>query len=1237
MMEPKWTDEQKKAIDTRGCSLLVAAAAGAGKTAVLVERIIKKITVENVDIDHLLVVTFTNAAASEMRERIGDALSEEIEKNPGSMRLQEQIALLGRADITTIHSFCLQVIRNNFQLLDIDPSFRIADTTECVLLKQEVLEEMFDEEYEDKNCSDNFLNLVDCYGGGRDDSGLQDIVMRLYEFSQSMPWPQEWLHDMAEKFNVDDNFDFGSSPWAEVLLGSMQIEISGALNAAERLKVMLNGLKGFEGYLNRIDEDISTIGSICKSCDSWNDFAKALSDVSFGNLPRCGKGADEAIKKNVQDIRKKFIKGRVEKIKDVADTADPEKVRDELKKLYPSMHCLADLTIDFGKRYAARKKEKNVVDFNDIEHYCIDILTERKEDASPVPSQVALKYREKFDEVLVDEYQDSNMVQEMILSMVSRKDSPSPNLFMVGDVKQSIYRFRQAKPELFLEKYNTFKDEGRERRILLYKNFRSRKEIIDAVNYIFKSVMSEHIGELEYGDSEKLNPGAKYLKLDDADGTCGGPVELNIIETKKQDESKEEADSEEEEAEIEENDEDDLNAVQLEARMVSRRIKELVSVQPEKFEVYDKNIKGYRSIDYKDIVILMRSVSSPAPIFMEELSSFGIPVYGDTGSGYFEVAEVETIMSLLQIIDNPMQDIPLLAVLRSPIASFTPDDLISIRIEDGRKGFYEALRLAAEDEGSEVQKKALNFLSHLDKWRDKSQDMPISEFIWYLYNETGYYAYAGAMPGGIQRQANLRILFERAKEYEETSFKGLFNFINFINKLKGSSGDMGEAKTLGENENVVRIMSIHKSKGLEFPVVFVCCLGRRFNLRDLESPILFHHDLGFGPDFIDSKRRIQYPTIVKEALKSKMKLESFSEEMRILYVALTRAKEKLILTGTVNDFEKSSSKWSESLDCPGNKVPEYQILNGSSYLDWICPALLKHEGCKKMREYADIAEGENHNLIHDESAWNIRLYRRDDLAGGEGSDSCDAASAADFSGDGRYAGEISRRLGYKYPYILSSKLPAKISVTELKRMFGNLIDDEYTQNIFVPLLIKKPAFLEKSSSMTPAEKGTIMHLVMQHVNIDKAPSEGDIRNLLHNMVDREFMTDEQERAVDIKRIVSFFESSLGIRLLNSKSVKREVPFYMEIGSRELYSSLPENYKDEKIVLQGIIDCYFEEDDGIVLIDYKTDYVPEGGDMGIKNKYRLQIEYYSKALEKLTGRNVKDKYIYLFYNGKILKY
>lgn len=1237
MMEPKWTDEQKKAIDTRGCSLLVAAAAGAGKTAVLVERIIRKITVENVDIDHLLVVTFTNAAASEMRERIGDAISKEIEKNPDSPRLQEQIALLARADITTIHSFCLEVIKNNFQLLDIDPSFRIADTTECVLLKQEALEELFDEKYEDENCSDSFLNLVDCYGGGKDDRELQDIVMRLYEFSRSMPWPEEWLNDMAEKFNVDDSFDFGSSPWAEVLMGSMQIEISGALNAAEKLKGMLKGFKGFEGYLGRIDEDINSIRSINASFSSWDDLAKALSCVSFGNLPRCGKGADEEVKKNVQDIRKRFIKDRINIIKDAAASADPDRVKDELKKLYPSMHCLASLAVDFGKKYAAKKKEKNVVDFNDIEHYCIDILAQRKEDGNAAPSPVALKYREKFDEVLIDEYQDSNMVQELILSMVSKKDAPSPNLFMVGDVKQSIYRFRQAKPELFLEKYNTFGDEGRERRILLYKNFRSRKEVIDGVNYIFKSVMSEHIGELEYGDLEKLNPGAQYLEFDDTEGTCGGPVEINIIETKKQDESVEEADDGEEASEKEDNEEDDLSATQLEARMAARRILELVSGQNEKFEVYDKLLNGYRKVDFKDIVILMRSVSIPAPIFMEELSACGIPVYADTGSGYFEVAEVETIMSLLQIIDNPMQDIPLLAVLRSPIASFTPDELISIRMEDGKKGFYEALKLTAGDEGNQVKGKARDFLSCLEKWRDKSQDMSISEFIWYLYNETGYYAYAGAMPGGIQRQANLKVLFERAKEYEETSYKGLFNFINFINKLKGSSGDMGEAKTLGENENVVRIMSIHKSKGLEFPVVFVCCLGRKFNLKDLESPILFHHDLGFGPDFVDSKRRIQYPTIVKEALKSKMKLENYSEEMRILYVALTRAKEKLILTGTVSDFQKSSVKWSESLNCPGNKIPEYQILNGSNFLDWICPALLKHEGCQKIREHAGIAEAEDYSLIHDESMWDIRFYKRDGLAGRESGDSSDAAAAVEFSGDGRYAGEINRRLGYKYPYILSSKLPAKISVTELKRMFGELIDDEYTQNIFVPPLISKPAFLEKASSITPAEKGTIMHLVMQHTSIKKAPSEDDTKSLLNCMAAEEFITDEQKCAVDIKRIVSFFESPLGIRMLKSKSINREVPFYIEIDSREIYSSLPENYSSEKIVLQGVIDCYFEEDDGIVLIDYKTDYVPDGGEKEIQEKYKLQIEYYSKALEKLTGKNIKDKYIYLFYNGEILQY
>ncbi len=1216
VMATNWTPEQRQAIVYRDCNLLVAAAAGAGKTAVLVQRIINRILDEEnpVDIDRLLVVTFTNAAAAEMRERIGDAISKEIEKNPDSKRLQRQIALLSKSYITTIHSFCLEVIRNNFHMIDLDPGFRIADATETILLRQEAMDEIFDENYEIEE-NEDFIDLVEMYGGGRGDSNLLDMVLKLYEFSMSTPWPKEWIEDVVHMFNVDDDFDFSSSIWAKVLTDNIKIELSGYISMYENAIEMIEGLGDFEKYYDHLIIEIDKLKSIERLCDdySWDSLYEGFSSISFDRLPNCKKGADKDTQKAVKDIRDSVKKG-INDIKSEILVSNSEEIKREMKSLYPSMKSLARLVLDFGDRYREKKKEKNIIDFNDIEHFCIDILIDKE---SGKPSIAALDYRDRFEEILIDEYQDSNMVQELILSTISRKDSKRPNIFMVGDVKQSIYRFRQAKPELFLQKYNTYKmdDCSKDRKVLLYKNFRSRKEVLDGVNYIFRSIMSKNIGELEYDENEELNLGAAYPEADKSK-ICGGPVEVHIIETKKDEDAE---------------DDEDIGSIQLEARMVGKRINELIRSD---FVVFDKNKGEYRPIEYRDIVILMRATSMPGPIFMEELTNSGVPVFADTGSGYFDCLEVQIVLSLLQIIDNPRQDIPLISVLRSSIVGMTEEDLIEIRIADNKKTFYDALNIKASID-DEVGRKAKNFLNDLNRWRDMSKNKSISEFLWYLYTDTGFFAYVGAMPGGVQRQANLKILFERARQYEETSFKGLFNFINFINKLKKNSGDMGSAKILGENENVVRIMSIHKSKGLEFPVVFVSTTGRKFNLMDLNSDILFHHELGLGPDYVDPKRRISYPTVIKQAIKRKMKLESYSEEMRVLYVAFTRAKEKIIITGTVSDADKALSKWADSLNYPGHKIPEHEIINGDRYLDWIGPCLMKHIGCNSIRESA---MADNKNLIDDDSKWNVFIEKRQDIIIDDSEATEEIAeNIDDTEEDKNYTDEIKRRLEFKYPYKEASRLPAKLTVTELKRVV-NTIDDELSTNIFVPPLTKKPKFMEEGERLSAVRRGTIMHLVMQKIDIQNTPSIIGLEQLIKRLVEDEYITEKEVSGIDKNRILGFFESPIGKRMCSSSNVKRERPFYMEIKSSETYPNLDEDiYKDETIILQGIIDCYFEEPDGLVLIDYKTDYVPNGRSEDLREKYRVQLDYYAKALERITGKRVKERYIYLFYNGDILKY
>lgn len=1238
MSENKWTAEQQLAIDTRDCNLLVAAAAGAGKTAVLVERIIKRITNEDrpVDIDRLLVVTFTNAAASEMRERIGNAISEALDKNPDSKRLQTQITLLNRASITTIHSFCLDIIRNNFHRLDLDPNFRIGDDTETVLLKQEAIEELFDECYENED-NEEFLKLVECYGGSRDDSALSDIVLSLYDFAKASPWPEKWLDEVTEKFNIDNDFNFGNSDWARVLLDSIRIELTGLESLMKKAVAMIKASEGLEAYLTNFELELMRIQDLINSCEtSWESLYYSITELKFDRL-KSVKNADFFAKEAVVKIRN-GVKEKIGKIKEDILNKDSETLVNEIKTLYPLVKCLCGHVIEFDKKYMEKKKEKGIIDFNDIEHFALKILTEIDEEGNINPSEIALGYREKFDEILIDEYQDSNLVQEVLLETIAKRDIP--NRFMVGDVKQSIYRFRQAKPELFLEKYNNYSTDGvgNSRKIMLFKNFRSRLEVIEGTNYIFKKIMSARIGELDYTDIERLNLGASFKENEDEKAVVGGPVEIHLIEKKVCDEIKENQAEEDEEDSAEE---EPIDNIQLEARMIARRIKELMrESQGKKFKVFDKKQEDYRDLEFKDIVILLRATSNWAPVFLEELTNAGIPTFADTGVGYFETTEIKTIISLLQVIDNPMQDIPLLAVLKSPIFSFTPEEMISIRIEEQESTFYEALQKIAKGE-NELAERAREFLATLKRWQDKALHMSIDEFIWYIYKETGYYGYVGAMVGGVQRQANLRVLFERAKQYEQTSFKGLFNFINFINKLRVSSGDMGSAKILGENENVVRIMSIHKSKGLEFPVVICAGMGKQFNMQDLRNSILFHHNLGLGPDFVDYRRRIAYPSIVKEAIKKKIRLETLSEEMRILYVAFTRAKEKLIITGSVSDIDKTAVNWGQSIGSL-NKIPEAEVLKAKTFLDWICPAIIKHSDCGILREKACIDESMVE--INEISKWEIRLWYRDDILKIEKEEMIEEMNIIkelekididEYSSE--FAEKINNRLGFQYPYMSASNLPAKLSVTEVKRILNAEALDEDSTSIFERELLKKPAFLEGKVALTAAERGTIMHLVMQKLDLLRVYSYQEIKDQILEMVENEILTELQAESVYIKRIEDFFKSDLGRRITTALKVQREIPFHIELKSTEIYKDLPIYCNEEMIALQGIIDCYFEEDDGLVLIDYKTDFVNEDNIEKITEKYRVQIQLYARALEKITGKRVKEKYIYLFYNGGIIRY
>lgn len=1247
MGETKWTDEQLSAIETRNCNLLVAAAAGSGKTAVLVERIIRIITNEDnpVDIDKLLVVTFTNAAAAEMRERIAAAISKALDKEPTSKNLQKQLTLLNRANITTMHSFCLDVIKNNFHKIDLDPSFRIGDATEGILIKDEVIEELFEEKYDEEDSE--FTKLVEAFSSYKNDDNLKELILDMYNFTMSGPWPEKWLKESAEAFNINTQEELNNSAWVQILKESISVELEGYIKMLHKAVDIINETDGLEPYLDTFSNELYSIEKAYESIDSGLDeIYTALCAVSFGRLKSIKK--DKVSDENAQDIVKSIRDDIKKKISDLINntfSVTPEEMLINIKGAYPNIKKLTELVLEFSERFSKKKKEKNILDFNDLEHLCLKILSDTDEEGNIIPSKTAMEFKSLFDEVLVDEYQDSNNVQETIIGLVSRRNDEFPNVFMVGDVKQSIYRFRQAKPELFIDKYTKYtSNEGdNNRKIQLYKNFRSRKEVIDGVNYIFKEIMSETVGELEYNDDEALNLGASYKESDDDEVILGGPVEVNIIDKHVEEGSldKDEEDSEKEE----------LEGVNLEGRIVAKRIKELMSNSDDKrFKVLDKETGEYRPVKYKDIVILLRATKNWSESLLDELGSEGIPAYADTGSGYFESIEIRTIMSLLRVIDNPMQDVPVIAVLKSPIMGFSAQDLSDIKLREKENYFYENIISIAEhsndDTPQDLVSKCRKFLEKLAIWREKAVYMPIDEFIWYLYMDTAYYGYVGAMPNGVLRQANLKILFQRAKQFEQTSFKGLFNFINFINKLTKSSGDMGSAKILGENEDVVRIMSIHKSKGLEFPVVFLCGTGKQFNLMDLNKNILYHDELGFGPDYVNLEKRVSIGTIAKEAIKKKMKFETLSEEVRILYVACTRAKEKLIITGTVNDMQKNIERWMSAASLDKQAILPSEVLKGKSYLDWIGMALCQHNDGNILRESIAV---NNEMSKDDDSKWDIKLWNRNDVVENDVEGELEEekehkSQILEEEYDEDIYKEVDNRLSYEYPLKESTTLKSNVSVSDLKKRNAELIEP-LVESISMNETEKKkqtitPKFLQEEKGLTAAEKGTAVHFVMKKIDLDKVSSVGEIKEQIQYLYDNEFILEEEMKAVNPYKILSFFKSDLGRMMIenhkNGEKIYRELPFYTEISSLEINSDLENKYKNEKVRLQGIIDCFFEYNGENILIDYKTDYVSKDNEEELNKKYLKQLDYYSDALFKITGRKVSKRYLYSFYLEKVIE-
>ena len=1184
MANVKWTEEQQQAINEKGANILVAAAAGSGKTAVLVERIINKVINEKIDIDRILVVTFTSAAASEIRERILEAIYKKLEENPEDTNLQKQINLINKANISTIHSFCLDVIRNNFYELDISSNFRVADTTEIELMKYEVLDELFEEKYlsNDKD----FEDLINIYTGYRGDEGLQNLVLNIYKFIQSSPFPEKWLNDKVNLFK-NTNQDFAQTIWGKTILENIEEELTEGIMQLQNILKDMKKIDELSKFTKIIQEDIYNLEDILRYTNSWDNTLTKINNLVWQKWPTDKKITID-LKEQAKEVRNK-VKEIINKSIKKKIAYDSIQANEDINEMHVTLTKLKNLLVEFMFKFASKKKEKNVVDFNDIEHFALKILIGENGEAT----ELAKKYREKFQEIAIDEYQDSNLVQEQILTSISKGN----NIFMVGDVKQSIYKFRQARPELFLEKYKNYnlKQEisgnSLGLKIQLFKNFRSRENILNITNLVFQNIMSEKVGEIEYNEKEYLNYSAGY-KEPEENTDYAGKTELHIIDLKEKEEifiNEEEIDEKIEVEKIE-------NSV-LEAKFVAKKINELLNSN---YMVFDKE-QGYRKITPKDIIILLRATTNIAPIYEKELADLNLPVFSDSSSQYLDTMEIQIIVSILKIINNPIQDIPLVTVLRSPIFAFTDNDLISIRLTDKSCSFYESMIKARLVVNEQLNSKIDNVIYYLEKWKQEEKYLPLDELIWQIYIDTNLINIVGLMPNGAIRQANLKMLFEKAKQFENASFKGLFNFINFIDRLKNNNGDLSSAKLIGENENVIRIMSIHKSKGLEFPVVFLCGTGKGFNMRDLNEDILLHQDMGIGPKLIDFERRIEYDTLAKEAIKLKIKLETLSEEQRILYVALTRAKEKLIITGISKDLEKDFKQKRELLQIYNENmnIIDYKLVKKyKTYLDWLELVYLKNEN-----KITDIATLYTYTKTDLEKELNNKEQEKLNNI---------KEKIFENTKDLKDTENIKEILNWKYRYKKSSEIPTKTAVTRLQAEEDKKIE-----------LTEIPKFMGKEKKITPAEKGTLMHLCIQRLNEKQTYTKETIKQMIQSLVLKEIITTTEADAINIDTLYKYTKSALWNDLSKAKEIHKEQPFYINIPAKEIYENIE---TDENILVQGIIDLYYiSEDNKLILIDYKTDYVKKPEEL--INKYKTQLSIYKKALENSLNRRVDETYIF----------
>lgn len=1204
MTNMAWTNEQQAAIDSRGQTLLLSAAAGSGKTAVLVERIIRRLLDKEypIDITELLVVTFTKAAAAEMRDRIGTALMKALSETKDP-RVERQLALLPSAQISTLHAFCQHVIRKYFYTIDLDPAFSIAGEEELNLLRRQVLEDVFLSYYEDDEKASILYPLADMFGSDRGDDVLMDTVSRMYTYARSLAWPEHWLKEAARAYDVAPDAVIDDMVWA----GPIKDAVRRILEEDARLyDGVLYHLRQREAFAPACDTFVAEQAALRQAAQarSWNDLSRFVRAIDFPRLKSLRKLSDDdkAVWERCKKVRDDVKKDVIKTLQSVYFSATPEEWLDGMRAMKPVMDGLVTLTLDFAKAYGAAKKEKGWIDFSDLEHFCLQILL--APDASPehpVPSAAAEELRSQYEEVFIDEYQDTNGVQELITRLVSGED----NRFMVGDIKQSIYRFRLADPTLFLEKYQSFsRDEKAVQRCIdLGRNFRSVPVVLDAVNAVFSRAMTAEAAGMDYGEREKLYAGRQ---APDDERWIGGPVEVDIVPTPSDEE-----------------DDDGSTAFEKECRFIAGRIGELLASG----RMAARKDGTLEPLSYRHIVVLLRSMAGKADVLIQALQEGGIPSYAEQSGGYFAAVEVQVMLALLRCIDNPEQDLAMAAVLRSPLVGLDETALAGVRLAgDGTLWQNLPAFVASLPDGVDEKEDLQQFMAAFDSWRTYSRRHGVAELLQRLYDDTAYVDFVGAMPGGDVRQANLKALYDRARQYEEAGFRGLFRYLQLMDKMKEDGLDLAPAKVVSEKEDVVRIMSIHKSKGLEFPVVFVADMGKAFNRRDTQDQILFHNRLGIGLKQYDPEWRMSYPTLIWSGIAAQLRWEGTAEEERILYVAMTRARDQLILTGHSSHIDRDWQRWTSRLNPAQAK----------SYFDWVMPAALAPFGAKADADYA------RPGAVWQDVVWQVRIAKAVPAGTVEegaydGEPRLEALRRGDLTGT-PVPSWLDEQLSWQYAYPQAVRTAAKFSVSEVKRRYQELHGDELQDeaDLSVPAAAVIPpapgeddAFAAlppwlagEEAAVSGAQRGTALHKALQYITPAADQTTATLRREIDAFVRQGLLSREEAKLVYVPVLAAFCQSDIGRRMAESPELHREYPFTVLLAGGD---PLPETETGEQILIQGVIDCLFREDDAWILVDYKSDRL-ETADT-FRSRYAVQLALYKRAVEQITHRPVEETYIY----------